>query len=854
MRKVLMRTLLLLVPFFLIICTPNIAYAWQTGGQAGGGGSTGGGTSSLTDGGKNLDSGTYLFELVYRAQGGGVKTLGCAVVYSGSHKGNSVGNIEAKARASSQTNDCKYVTSGALQKLAKRLYDGENLDDIPVISDEDVAKNYIKQFGINIKDLKEEGSDPGNINSYGYRILIQKLTCFGVSGDWCRILYPRKAFANDYPNNLLFGSSWQDDLYTTKDDIGIAAAGYRSWYTSSGTTGLGRAFANYNRGEGYNIIGFNPDIFRKPYDYRPDSLCLNCDDENSNWSHVYSDMANWEGIQDSLESEDSNLLNYFKQNKKIGNNTVACREQIRVKFPDEGNAIRVETGRYFTVGLPQQYSIGAPNFEPLKVERTKECHAYNGDNDVTNSISDGQWQSFWNSDTFYKNATSKSQDSKTESTGTVTLDYNEKNGNGSYNGEKDTDTYNTKVSQNKGTLTVTNSYTLAADTYRYIRKDNGLSVSEVPDVEYTDVGVANFPISFSNTKTDDNTLAATLSFKYTIPKDSSLSKSIGHPNYFNGDTAQTTDEDIYKVANSSNAIGNNYVTKGNLDDYQFNDLKHTACVLEYCDANGQNCKSQFNSCMSNKVKKGKSQTNCSSENYICDINFEDEDTPPDENICRQEGNKYYIGEDEVTKEEYDKVCSCKIENGKYYIDMEEVTEEEYMAVCPPGERVCPDNDPCCLGYCDPCPVGSDDCPGGINVIYRTIDLNTPFPGYSAEKRDTGANWCYYNVASKSLECGSGTYSSQTANEVVNQVIYNNRGVKGNPEMEYQEEPIYELTMDADKIKAIQSYNNDHEYSDFTLRCEEDGTGCKLNSEVKSLLGVSGVCANAKGDRFYTCDE
>ena len=818
-------SLILVLALLCNINTVNAVGGGGTGSSSGSGGtgSSGGTTSSywFDIGSSSLNNTTdYRIDLVYKPKNGGnLKTLKTVVARCGSGYRGPNATRAINNYAKSNASDKKIHSSGRLAELACIVKNGQVTQKSNAgyfSKDNDaVIKALLKEIGADIDELKlEQDENPGTLNSFGYRFLIQQITIWQKGSQY--VASPRKEMAKrGDASDTYFSQSWitqhkgaanfQSDIYTERDDIGIyRATRYNPLYSKSN-------FRNAQRGTGYNIIWFyNPYSFA--YDYRPDSLCLNCDDENSNWSYVYSDMANWEGIKVSLNSKDNNVKNYFKQNKKIGNNTVACREQIRVKFPDEGNAIRVETGRYFTVGLPQQYSIGTPNFEPLKVERTKECHAYNGDNDVTNSISDNQWKNFWSNDTFYKNATNKSQDKKTASTGKVTLDYQEENGDGSYNGKKDTDTYNTKVSQNKGNLTVTNSYTLAADTYRYIRKDNGLSVSEVPDVAYTDVGVANFPISYNNTKTDDNDLAATLSFKYEIPKDSSLSKSIGHPNYFNGDTAQTKDEDIYKVANKSGSIGNNYVTKGSLDDNQYNDLKHTACVLEYCDANGQNCKSEFKSCMNNKVKNGKSQTNCASKNYICDIKFEEDENPPEDNVCRQEDGKYYIGENEVTKDEYDKVCSCKIENGKYYIDMEEVTEEEYMAVCPPGERVCPDYDPCCLGYCPPCE--GENC---INVIYRTIDLNTPFPGYSAEKRQTGANWCSYNVSEKKIICDS--YQG-SLNTVVDKVIFHNRGVSGNPETEYQEEPIYELTMDADKIKSIQAYNNDHEYSDFTLNCDD----------------------------------
>ncbi len=799
-----------------------------------------------------------------------------------------------------------FTTSGGVW-----VYDSDEMKNDIIGKNEDdqeLLEKWIKRFGTTLDALTKDscGVDKSNLgNCYkkaGYRILIEPLLQLN-SGYW----YTAKEIAvRDNITNSQRYAEIATRLYTDFNDINI--------YVGSGTSVAASktCLEDEDCGYGYNIIDITEaGGLNEKYDYRPDSICLNCDDEGTDWSYIYTDMANWDGIKTAvLSTKSSSVKNYFTSGS-ISGNTVACREQIRVKFPSQTDAIQVQTGRYFTVGLPQQYSINTPNFEPLTVERTKECRAYDSSgNDVTSSV---KWKNYWLSDTFYQNASSSDNSKRAESTGVITLIYNEQNGSKNYNGEKATDVYNTIIDgENSNSLTVTNSYTLTADTYRYIRKDNGLSVSVIPtDVAYDDVGVANLPISFTNTADDTSSVAATLQFNYEFPEDSHLAAAFKDPDYFKGDALQSTDEDIYKVASSEGAIsaGSDIVQQGGLDSDQFNDLKHTACALQYCsdsNINGSSTRfscSGFGSCVTSKIKSGKTQTVCSSDdNYICSIDFDDGNTcriedgkyydynnneisadeynqicsggntcriengkyydynnneisadeynricnGGNEGVCRIENGKYYIDEEEVTEAVYKAQCACYTNNGIYYIDGDEVTEEEYYRVCPPEERVCPDDDPCCYGYCD--------TSGGINVIYRTIDLNTPFPGYSAEKRDTGANWCYYNVSNKSLECGSGTYTSQTANEVVNQVIYENRGVTGDPESVYQEEPIYEVTLNADKISEIRSYNDDHAYSDFTLTCEADGTGCKLSSTVREMLEVSGVCASASGDSFYTCDE
>ena len=509
-----------------------------------------------------------------------------------------------------------------------------------------------------------------------------------------------------------------------------------------------------------------------------------------------------------------------------------------------------------------------------------------------------------------------------------------------------------------------------------------------PDVAYTEVGVDNLPVSFNNTIDEGNGKAGTLSFKYTIPSKSSLSKSIGHPDYFNGEETQDSNEDIYKIADQNGAIQYNSVSQGSLDNNQYNDLLQTACVLEYCDSNGQNCSSGFNACMIQKVMNGRTQDNCSSENYICDIGFQqnkcyhdtengkyyynhkeidydqyvneyhcdsgdDDDCTTEadanrlgrdwnskgkyccpvgttynsstgtcdsggekcrydsstgkyyfnneeisyyeyvyehdcddittnecyydrstgkyyynnveidrdlyvnkyhcdggtENVCYydEDNDKYYLDGEEITKEQYLDNCPCTTSDGKYYINMQEVSKAEYEDVCPPNETICPPTDPCCYIDCDP-PSGD-----GASLIYRTIDLNNPFPGYSDQKRKTGTNWCTYDPANRTLNC-DGYKGGQ--NTVVQDVIFENRDVE--TVAAYSETPLYEFELDAAKIEKLRDYNSDHEYSDFTLKCEDDGTGCKLSSSVKSLLNsdgtFKGTCVNAKGNSFYTCDE
>lgn len=87
----------------------------------------------------------------------------------------------------------------------------------------------------------------------------------------------------------------------------------------------------------------------------------------------------------------------------------------------------------------------------------------------------------------------------------------------------------------------------------------------------------------------------------------------------------------------------------------------------------------------------------------------------------------------------------------------------------------------------------------INVIFRQISLNNPFPGKDGDEngRDVGVNWSYAE-------------DSSPTNEVVTEVITNNRGVK--TEKVYKElDPLYKITLTPALIKRIREYNKDNPY-------------------------------------------
>ena len=99
---------------------------------------------------------------------------------------------------------------------------------------------------------------------------------------------------------------------------------------------------------------------------------------------------------------------------------------------------------------------------------------------------------------------------------------------------------------------------------------------------------------------------------------------------------------------------------------------------------------------------------------------------------------------------------------------------------------------------------------GLNVMFRQISLNNPFPGKDGNGRETGLNWCYGEL------CGND-------NDVVKKVIINNRGVESD-EVYKELDPLYKITLTPALIKKIREYNDKNAYDDFNLTCSDEDAG------------------------------
>lgn len=768
--------------------------AWSTGGSAGGGGSIGGDTNMPTDGGSSRKTGVYRYDLVYRAPGenyiSGNKPknwYGCVVAYGGSYSG-SIPNHSSKARKYALRSGCSYQTDGLLADLSSFLYNGNQLDDKEIDTKTEAVK-YFKQFGMSTTQAKKKGSDPGSIDSYGYRILVQQLSCWGEGAawvesgsDWCIDMVPRKEVASTYSNANLFGGSYQGDLFTTKSDMGIRASGLsrngNPWAAFKTPTIKGdplwSKFEDSYDGTGYNIIGFAKDVFNS-YDYTIDAACTGCDSKTNyeNRAYVVQDTTNWEAIKGSTEVSDelnSNIKTYYTKDRIPG---YYCREEYHIKFPSGNNQIKVETGRYFGVNEDPSNTVlkqGTPNFAPITYETIAQCVAQNGGGNQNTVLNHYKQEKY--------------------SQGSITLKYNERaeaitsDKEQRYKGTyklKPTTVYSDIESVSGGVITYkrVDNYKLDWDVYRYMLKGSARSIADTGYASekdlptefkaiHEDLKVPNLPISFNNIGAGTDKIGADVKLTFDLPSSSKMRSAFNAENKYLAGTAEG--DNIYKKAINNSFSG---------DDVT--DFENSACAKLY------GIKTISNS----DVKK------CASARQTNKIG----DKATDNCYTRNTSEKYEC----PVRIGYNEKCDPKVE-----ICCELGVTPCADGTCPTAGQgcpnLCPDGSVPINGEC------SNTCEKGkcniMDLVYRPIDLHFPFPGQAAKGRDTGTNWCGYNIQTKKYNCKG----NKNANEIAKNKILDTA------DNLYDGTPMYSVELNAGEIKNIQKYNKTHSYDDFTLNC------------------------------------
>lgn len=776
----------------------------------------------------------------------------------------------------------------------------------PDCTDEDRLNSWLQKMGVSRESLNQYscGADgTGNcMYEAGYRILIEPVLHYRLYGH--SYFNTLKAIANLANTNSYSNSdNWIDLNYllrTDFDDVGITRANGKIWdgYQAQ------QALANFNSGYGYNIIDIT-NALPDNYEYTVDAACTNCQDTTSNGSFIIQDINNWEAIEASnrYNGDNTNIRTYYYKN----DNTY-CREEIKVDFPDTSKVINVQTGRYFTVGASKTdigYSLDK-NFGDISVTRTRECqgagatsytqsHPFGTQTEAEGTVDNGTGIVTLK---YTENILNGSQYDKDEIT-LIAKDCQE--------------------SINAGTRTMTCKYGLPNYVYRYVKDGQSLYDGR-NDSSTIDLGIPNLPISFNNYSTPRATVQLAYELpndsqlKKSYIKDNTYLNSGDVDNiykkYIEGSMNGESDQNelnksacakLYggtntagfrvcaqnrtnnKIGNdsSSNCVTRNTLSSGNLSERYI-------CPITGNDENGKIC--EYDSIAD--IYYGKNGTAVSKEQFDKEC-----DGSPNDKICKyDDSTDTYYGKNGtvVSQEQYYEQCpqECTVINGVYYGKMNsdgtgrKVTQDVYAEECLKyctietvnGQTIYYDlqgnastdpnveggyNDDCVSKVtCPPeqceygcCPDGScadseGNCPfttPGNNIIYRPIDLINPFPSQNAMIRATGSNWCAYNIRTNKIDCSAD-------NAIVKAHINNNRSTDDYDI--YSSEPLYEVVLTPDTIKAVRNYNNRQEkaggYGDYTLNC--NGTvGCYSTFlREEGIVSFSGECS--KLGSLKTCAE
>lgn len=474
-----------------------------------------------------------------------------------------------------------------------------------------------------------------------------------------------------------------------------------------------------------------------------------------------SDITDWECIYASAYSNDTDTKNYFlAYGKPTDTCSVYCRNEITYTYPSDG--MITLAGTYFTIdSATNSYRThtNTVNFKnatlgPVKISVTKECSILGDKNNATCK-------------------TKLNEQLNSIQAPSVEFAYESKY----YNNPKETliSTSEAKSSTKNDihSRTVTYTYSLPNNTYKYVSKNNGISyktISQVGDKPYLEIG-SHMPIHFTQTKLEkdyqltikkfnltnfDNLIlnGKTMSTKFTTSIETYIKTLIDNgkvkPVYING---------LYYLNNTFIELlkKNNYTVNellnspcGNTNNYTcYSNANGIYCYDKDKNTNTENTYVLFNTCINNEVTKLKSKNASYKNDLLYKCNFEIDLIP-------------------------------KI----------------------PEEDDNPDT-----------PTPTPTIKNGIDVIFRTIDLDDPFPSIDANGRITGSNWC------------AGPEDCSNVNAVVDSVIINNRGVK-TEELYKELDPLYKITLTPAIIKEIRKYNKTTRYDDFNLVCAANKDNCK----------------------------
>lgn len=577
-------------------------------------------------------------------------------------------------------------------------------------------------------------------------------------------------------------------------------------------------------------VGLSADsvVDKMNYDYSLDVACTNCKSNlASSKAYVFQDTNDWNAIFNSREvsNYDSNikacqtLKNYFTND---GN--TYCREEYHVFFPNQTNKISIQSGRFFTLNAPfsefLKLPIDIPNFRPVEVKKIIECKNKNG------------------------TAINKSLTNFDKDTGKISIDYDENLKKETYDFKNlylisnDNPIINESGSGNYKRYEITNNYTLPSEFYRYVDKatgkviKDGTVLSDEVKKNYKDLGISGLPLSF------DDSATAKIKFKYELPSRMGV---------------------VYTEDNTGlDCISRNEINmyQKYLADNSSVDIRESSCFKLFGESGVEKC---ANERRNNKIGK------CYNNNYSCTLDDKCNSLSDAENLgrdwnsksgeCCQIGYKY---NNESGKCEPS--GKCQVKNGKYYIGNIEVSGTDYNKYCDlDGDYFCPDEnlglcpDGTCGRYINGILVCSNSITGNLfdSVIYRVVGLDNPFVGKAGKDRDTGNNWCGYDVTSKSFSCNS-------KNPNVRAIFYARNSSSQAKNVYSDSHVLYKVTLDSESIGEIRDYNKKNSYDDWNLKCMSDDDNVCFSNFLKETSyfkdnKLEGECAlNKNSNTFYTC--
>ncbi len=150
---------------------------------------------------------------------------------------------------------------------------------------------------------------------------------------------------------------------------------------------------------------------------------------------------------------------------------------------------------------------------------------------------------------------------------------------------------------------------------------------------------------------------------------------------------------------------------------------------------------------------------------------------------------------------------------------------------------------------------------GLNVEFRSVQPDNPFPGQSGTMREAKRNWNIksldtngdekidekdYQAMSKMVEEYNSRYDinrdgkiDNTDLKVMEEYIRTNKDTYGEtllknspnsygiiPATQEKVSPKYVIILTPETIKKVRSYNSTRGYDDYTLRCDSEGKNCK----------------------------